>query len=584
MTEFYYHEPSDHLIYRVNDGRIGMYVEGTRDLGAGFVAVPCSLHALQVLRQLGYPTLAPIASDYNWPIRRGWRARDHQVTMSNFMALHPKCFNLSDMGTGKTLSTLWAADYVMEENPGMRCLIVCPVSVMQRVWADAITTHFLGKRTYRILRGSAEKRMKLLAEPADFYIINYEGTVIGAQKTKRKGVVLGGLSAELANRQDIGIVAVDEARAYSKDNTWRHRVARAALVQKPYLWMLTGTPMSNGPLDVHGIARLVNNAKGESFTAYQRRVMYQVSQYKWAPKRGAVEEAYRMLQPSIRFEMRDCVDVPPCTETMRDVELSDEQKKAYAKLSRDLVLDLGRGTKITAAHEAALRLKLIQISCGAIYDHHHNVTRLDVSPRLAVLREVIEEAQRKVIIFTPLTSVVHLLYEALKEYSRAMVNGAVPHGVRDEIFRRFQTEQDPQVIIADPGCMAHGLDLFAASVVVWFGATDRSELYFQGNKRIDRPGQTVPTTIVQLAATDEEREIYKRISTNQSLQGLMLSLVKDQTDVRQQLYPDSGGNDRQGQGIGGTYRGGNGSGYGSPRALPAGGRLPDRSNQTVFAR
>src|SRR5580698_8101315 len=337
-----------------------MYVEGTRTLGSGLCAVPCSLHALQVLRQLGYPTLAPIASDYSWPVRRGWRPLAHQVTMANFMALHPRCFNFSDMGSMKTLSTLWAADYVMEENPGMRCLIICPVSTMQRTWADAITTHFLGKRTCRILRGSAEKRRKLLSEPADFYIINYEGTTIGAQKTKRKGVTLGGLAADLAGRQDIGIVAIDEARAYSDDSTWRHRVARAALVQKPYFWVLTGTPMSNGPLDVHGIARLVNNAGGESKTAFQRRIMYQVSQYKWVPKRGAVEEAYRMCQPSIRFAMRDCVDVPPCTETMRDVELSDDQKRRYTQLRRDLVLDLGNGKKITAAHEAALRLKLIR--------------------------------------------------------------------------------------------------------------------------------------------------------------------------------------------------------------------------------
>jgi hypothetical protein len=108
--------------------------------------------------------------------------------------------------------------------------------------------------------------------------------------------------------------------------------------------------------------------------------------------------------------------------------------------------------------------------------------------------------------------------------------------VRDEIFKRFQTEKDPQIIIADPGTMAHGLDLFAASVVVWYGATDRAELYFQGNKRIDRPGQQVPTTIVQLAATPVEREIYRRITSYQSMQGLMLDMVKDQVHVRQRLF------------------------------------------------
>jgi SNF2 family DNA or RNA helicase len=488
--------------------------------------------------------------------------------MANFMVLHQKCLNLSDMGTGKTLSTLWAADYVMEENPGMRCLIVCPLSITQRVWADAIVTHFMGKRTYRIIEGTPVKRRKLLAEPADFYIINYEGTCVGVTRNNRGHITLGGLANDIANRKDIGIVAIDEARAYSNDSTRRHRVARATLVQKPYLWCLTGTPLSNGPLDAHGIARLVNNAHGESKTAFRQRIEYQVGPYKWLPKRGAVEEAYRLLQPAIRFEMRDCIDVPPCTETMRDVELSDEQKKSYANLKRDLVLDLGKGTRITTAHEAALRLKLIQISCGAIYDSGHEVTKLDCTPRLAVLREVIEEAKRKVIIFTPLTSVLHILYEELKEYSRAIINGQVSMKLRNEIFDRFQNAQDPQVIIADPGCMAHGLNLFAASVVVWFGATDRAELYLQGNKRIDRPGQTVPTTIVQLAATPEEREIYRRIANNQSMQGLMLDMVKDQRNVRQQCYPDTGGHDRQVPGVNGVHHGRNDPLGGQPQALP----------------
>jgi SNF2 family DNA or RNA helicase len=500
------------------------------------------------------------------------------VTMANFQILHPKCFNLSDMGTGKTLSTLWAADFIMEETPGMRCLIVCPKTITQRVWGDAITTHFLGKRTYKILRGTPAQRLKTLSEPADFYIINYEGTTRGATQTQRRGIKLGGLALELCNRQDLGIVVFDEARAYSHDSSWRHKVARLSLIQKPYVWCLTGTPIANGPLDAHGIARLVNNAYGESFTSYKRRIMLQVGPYLWKPKRGAVEEAYRLLQPSIRFEMRDCVDVPPCTETMRQVELSDAQKKAYAKLKHDLVLDLEGGKRLTVPHEAALRLKLIQISCGAVYGHDHSVTRIDCAPRLAELRDVIEEAGRKVIIFTPLTSIVHLLYEELKEYSRAKINGEVTQPVRDAIISKFQTEKDPQLIIADPSCTSQGLDLFAASVVVWFGATDKSEHYFQGNRRIDRPGQTVPTTIVQLAATPEEREIYKRISGHQSLQGLMLGMVKDQRHVRQQLFSD-GLDDRAVQALGSPYRRGNDPLHGRPKALPTGHAHPKLGHQ-----
>jgi len=110
-----------------------------------------------------------------------------------------------------------------------------------------------------------------------------------------------------------------------------------------------------------------------------------------------------------------------------------------------------------------------------------------------------------------------------------MINGEVPPKARDEIFRRFQSKEDPRLLIADPATMSHGLDLFAASVVVWYGATDRTELYLQANRRIDRPGQTVPTTIVQLAATPVEREIFRRAASNTAMQDVILGLVEKRT-------------------------------------------------------
>jgi SNF2 family DNA or RNA helicase len=495
-------------------------------LNNGYLVAPVNLYNCQVAQHLKLPTVPIVEQTYDWPIRKPWRPREHQKVMTEFMVQNPRCFNLSDMGTMKTLSTLWAADYIMTQYPGTKAIIVAPLSILQRVWGDAITQHFLGRRTYAIVHGSAKKREQELARNVDFYIINHDGVGVGATITEKRKLVLGGLSHEIAHRTDIGICIIDEASAYRDGGTRRHRIARAVLAHKPYFWPLTGTPTANGPLDAHGLARLVNNAFGESYNFYKKRVMYQVSQFKWVPRAGSHEEAHKLLQPSIRYEMRECTDVPPCTEQMRDVELSHEQQKLYKELKRDLTLQMEKGV-VTAVNQASLRLKLIQISCGAVYDMDHHATRVDASPRLAVLREVIEEAARKVIIFTPLTSVVHMLYDELKEYSRAMINGEVPVKARDEIFQRFQNSADPQILIADPATMSHGLDLYAASVVVWYGATDRTELYLQANRRIDRPGQQVATTIVQLAATTVEREIFRRCATNTSMQGAILELVEN---------------------------------------------------------
>jgi len=527
---FWHDQQTNSLVYDTPlRDRILPYLHGGTPLHNGYMACPANLYNCQVLAYCKLPVIPIVDQTYDWPIKKPWRPREQQKLMTNFMVMNPRSFNLSDMGTMKTLATLWAADYVMQQHPCTKAIICAPLSILQRVWGDALTQHFLGRRTYTIVYGDAKKRRKLLAQNTDFYIINHDGVGIGAKSEKSK-LKLEGLANDIATRQDIGICIIDEASAYRDGTTRRHRIARAVLAHKPYFWPLTGTPTANGPLDAHGLARLVNGAFGESFHSYKNRVMYRLSQFVWVPRVGAHEQAYQLLQPSIRFEMRECTDVPPCTEQMRDVELSAEQQKLYKELKRDLQLMLEKG-RVDVPNEAALRGKLIQICAGAIYGKDGNgkrtVTYLDCAPRFAELRAVIAEASRKVVIFTPLTSVVHMIYDNLKEYSRAYINGDVPTSARNEILSSFLHAKDPHILIVDPATTAHGInEMVAASVEVWWGCTDRTELYLQGKQRVDRPGQIGATTIVQLASTPVEREIFKRAASSQSMQGAILDLVR----------------------------------------------------------
>ena len=147
------------------------------------------------------------------------------------------------------------------------------------------------------------------------------------------------------------------------------------------------------------------------------------------------------------------------------------------------------------------------------------------------LREVLEQCNEKIIIFAPLTSVCNMLISELrKDYTVELVNGEVSQKARNEIFRAFQQDAVPRVLVADPGTMAHGLTLTRASTIIWFAPTDKTELYLQANKRIDRPGQVHTTTIVQLAATPIEREIYRRLENNETLMGLLLQMTREQND------------------------------------------------------
>ena len=431
------------------------------------------------------------------------------------------------MGTGKTNAVLWAADWLMRKYPKGTCraLLIAPLSILQRVWADAIFKNFLGNRTFEILHGTQEQRLAALERPADFYIINFDGVGTGAHT--RKQLELDGFSKALGNRPDIRIAIVDEASAYKDSTTKRHRLARLVFGQKEYLWCLSGTPTPNSPTDAYGLAKLVNGAMGKSFTNFKLDTMYQAfpGSFKWLPKKDGYEKARKLLQPAIRFEIGDVWDSPPLVTEQREVSLTDQQKKLMLDLKRDFVVQMESGKPIWAAHEAAARQKFMQISLGAIYDSAHKSHLIDAKPRIEELKAVIREAPAKVIIFISLTSIINLVYGELKDWSREIVNGEVGTRTKPDIFG-FPVKSRPTNFVADPRTASHGLDLFAARTTVWFSPFDSTESYLQANRRAWRPGQTGPVTVVQLVSNALEREIFRRLDNNEQLQGALLDVVR----------------------------------------------------------
>lgn len=511
-----FYDPERNLVVYDNAGL--KEVPGAIALGNGYVAFDATLGQLQRLRALGAPILAPMDWHYDWPGK--FKPFEAQRITANFMVTNPHACVLNDTGTGKTRSALWAADYLMhlheQIDEKIRCLILAPLSTLETVWANEIFDCFFSKRKSAILYGNSERRIKRLDDDVDFYIVNYDGLNVA------------GLASALASRRDIQIITIDEASVYKHSNTLRHRAARKILSWRKYLWLMTATPTPNGPEDAYGIAKLVNGAGGESFTSYRERVMFSLGPWKRVPRIGAKEEALKLMQPAIRFAISECMDLPPMTVQRREVPLSGEQAKAYKSLQDECRLAMRDGSIVNPANQAVLRMKLIQIVCGVVYDGDKRTHEFDVQPRLSVLEEVIETTAEKVIVFAPLTSVVEMLYGKFSgKFSCAVVNGATSTSARKSIFDGFQHGDNPRVIFADPGTMAHGLTLTAATVIVWYGPTDKTELYLQGNKRIHRPGQVNATTIIQLTSTPVEHEIYRKLATNESMLGAILKLVEE---------------------------------------------------------
>ena len=197
---------------------------------------------------------------------------------------------------------------------------------------------------------------------------------------------------------------------------------------------------------------------------------------------------------------------------------------------KHFVTEFAKEGTITAVNEAVKLQKLVQISCGVVYGDSVQQIELDCSPRVNVVKEVIEEVGAKVIVFVPLTGTLKMLERILsKQWSVGVVNGEVSTNKRNKIFHDFQNTDDPHVLIAHPATMAHGLTLTSASTIIWYGPVTSNEQYVQANGRIERIGKKHVSNIVHIEATDLEHKMFERLKNKQKLQGLLLDLIQEDT-------------------------------------------------------
>ena len=346
-----------------------------RDDGGYDVAVYWGLDECRVLRNLGVKDVpSPITRKYHWPGR--YKPMKHQIETSAFLTMNRKAFVFSEPGTGKTLSALWAADYLMQRGEVRRCLILCPLSIMHSAWMADLNNSIIHRSAIVAHHAQASRRIEMIQQDYEFVITNYEGLNLIADEINADG------------RFDL--IIVDEANAYKTVTTRRWKALKSIIKPSTHVWMMTGTPASQSPVDAYGLAKIVNpDGVPNFFTAWRDKVMNKITMYKWAPKGNAAEVVHEALQPAIRYTKDQCLDLPPVLTTTREVPLTPQQAKYY-NLLKDRMLVQAAGETITAVNAAAGVSKLLQISCGAVYTDDKEVVEFDAAPRLGVLEEILE--------------------------------------------------------------------------------------------------------------------------------------------------------------------------------------------------
>ena len=489
--------------------------------GAELVAVPHRLEEVRVMRNLGFNAPSPIHYHYDWS--GPYTPFKAQRETAAFLTVNPKAFVLNDMGTGKTLATLWAYDYLKGEGLASKMLVISPLSTLERTWADEVFQHFPHLRV-SVVYGTKQRRIKMLQQDADIYLINHDGIVNTELDLKEAG---------------FDTIVVDEIASFrnASTNRWKalNRVCRTTGVER--VWGLTGTPTPNSPVDAWAQCRLICPENVPTYAGkFKEQLMKQLSQFKWVARENATDVVAQAMQPSIRFSRDECVDLPPCTYIDRAVALTPDQMKAYKEMQNSLVSEY-QSQQVTAVNEAVKMQKLIQIACGVVYDTNGDDVVLPNNPRMDVVLEVIEATNTKTIVFVPFKGVLRNVADQLEKSGLrvGIISGDVSAGQRNDIFSRFQKEplKSPlgiDVLVAQPAAMSHGLTLTAASTVIWFAPVTSNEVYQQANARITRPGQKHNQLIVNIEGSLVERKVYTRLKAKQSMQGALLDIIRDERD------------------------------------------------------
>ncbi len=469
-------------------------------VGSNKVAVKWGLREAQALVTYGVPDVpSPILRDYTWTGKL--TPFEHQKTTASFLTLHKRAFCFNEQGTGKTASVIWAADYLMKRGEVSRVLVLCPLSIMKSAWQQDLFK-FAMHRSCGIAHGAAKQRSAVINAGAEFVVVNFDGLAI-----VKDDVIAGGFD----------LIVVDEASAYKTATTNRWKVLNEILkVTDPRLWMLTGTPAAQSPLDAFGLAKLVNPERAPKYYSHFRaETMYQVTKFKWTPKPDAPAYVHNVLQPAIRFEKKDCLDLPEVTHVEREAPLTPQQSKYYKTLKNELLIEAA-GEEVSAVNAATKLNKLLQISGGAVYSDTGEVVEFDVSNRLNAVLEVIEEASHKVLVFVPFTHTIELLRARLEKegISVGVINGSVSVNKRSELVEQFQTAKNPHVLVIQPQAASHGLTLTAADTIIWYAPVTSVETYLQANARINRPGQKNAMTIVHITGSEVEARLYTMLRTN----------------------------------------------------------------------
>ena len=443
---------------------------------------------------------------------------EYQRYATEYIETHPVAAVLLDMGLGKTSITLTALNNLLFDSFEVRrILVIAPLRVARNTWGAEIEKwDHLNSLHYSVAVGTETERLSALKKQADIYLINREN--------------VQWLISESGIPFDFDMVVIDELSSFKNHQTKRFRALMKVRPKVKRIVGLTGTPSSNGLMDLWAEFRLLDMGErlgrfiGQYRTSYFRpdKQNGQVV-FSYKPLPGAEKQIYsRISDITISMKSTDHLRMPELVNSRYTVYLSEKEDSRYADLKKDLVLQLPDGD-ITAANAASLSGKLSQMANGAVYTDAGETVAVH-ERKLDALEDIIEAANGKPVLVAywfrhDLERITERLHKLKIPCSRLDTDGSILKWNAGEI----------PVALIHPASAGHGLNLQSGgNTLVWFGLTWSLELYQQTVARLWRQGQASETVVVQhiiTKGTIDER-IMKALSEKDTTQAALIDAVK----------------------------------------------------------
>ena len=437
---------------------------------------------------------------------------DYQRYAEDFVLEHEEAGLFLDMGLGKTVVTLSALKKLRWDIG--RVLVIAPLRPALDTWPDEIRKwDHLRDLDYAVAIGTPKERIEALERKAFITIINRENVVWLVERYKKL-------------HWPFDCVVIDELSSFKNSKSQRFRALRRIRRYIKRVVGLTGTPASNGFMDLWAECYILDEGKalGKTISGYRDQYFIPGKRnasiiYEWKLRPGAKEIILgKISSMCISMKTEDYLELPERLDIVRSYELSAKAKRLYEKMERECILSVDENT-IDAVNVAALTTKLMQICSGAVYNSDNCATWLH-NEKLEVLDQLIEEAEgENVIIFYGYR---HELDRILRRYPEAV-------DIKEDGAIQRWKEGKIKILLAHPASAGHGLNLQSGGhISIWFGLPTSLELYQQAIKRLHRQGQTyaVRNYILLAKGTFEEDVYYRILQNKEQRQNSILEVLK----------------------------------------------------------